>query len=300
MLRPTLFSSILLTTVFATGTISAAEETDTLTLNDTFTGVATFFDSLGTPYGGCGLPQWVLETPNFLALNVQSTPGDYQTYLRRPIDDWNKAGAWANGLNCGRWVRVTIREYCSGGLTSGAPGTSLCQGGNWMQDEYSGTTQDFIVADSCQDGNVFCRDSWAHVDLATSSLERFRPGLSSKWGNRQVSWQFIDAPNYQGDIQIGFRQNAMTYWAAIVINHLPRGIHRLEQLVNGSWQSQRMDSDMGQSFVLTNPPDQIFRIRIYDASDNLLNGGRVYEFTLPPQCANGCKADYTRVDYRTF
>ena len=41
------------------------------------TGNATWFTGLGSPYGGCGLPQANLDTQNFLALNVQNSPGNY-------------------------------------------------------------------------------------------------------------------------------------------------------------------------------------------------------------------------------
>src|SRR6185503_5349136 len=49
-----------------------------------FTSYATFFDALGMPYGGCGIPQSVLDSQNFVALNVQDTPGDYSTFFPRP------------------------------------------------------------------------------------------------------------------------------------------------------------------------------------------------------------------------
>jgi len=47
----------------------------------TLTGNATHFDALGSPYGGCGLPQSALDSQNFVALNVQNTPGDYDLSL---------------------------------------------------------------------------------------------------------------------------------------------------------------------------------------------------------------------------
>lgn len=39
--------------------------------------MATHFDGLGAPYGGCGVPQGDLHYPYFVALNVQNTPNDY-------------------------------------------------------------------------------------------------------------------------------------------------------------------------------------------------------------------------------
>ena len=46
------------------------------------TGNATWFDNLGAPYGGCGLPQDQLETQSWIALNVFNTPRDYTMYSR--------------------------------------------------------------------------------------------------------------------------------------------------------------------------------------------------------------------------
>jgi hypothetical protein len=79
------------------------------------TGNATWFSGLGSPYGGCGLPQSALDSQNFLALNVQNSPGNYSN-LPRPISaaDASEIGMWDNGLNCGRWVKVTIGPNCNG------------------------------------------------------------------------------------------------------------------------------------------------------------------------------------------
>ena len=79
------------------------------------TGNATWFSGLGSPYGGCGLPQADIDSQNFLALNVQNSPGVY-TNLPRPIPaaDAAEIGMFDNGLNCGRWVQVTIGDYCTG------------------------------------------------------------------------------------------------------------------------------------------------------------------------------------------
>ncbi len=79
------------------------------------TGNATYFDALGAPYGGCGLPQAQLDSPHFVALNVYDTPRDYNFYPR-PLTgaDVSKMGMWNNGLNCGRCVQVSIGDYCNG------------------------------------------------------------------------------------------------------------------------------------------------------------------------------------------
>lgn len=70
------------------------------------TGNATYFSGLGSPYGGCGLPQADLDTQNFLALNVYNTPGSYGSEPRPiPAADASIMGMFDNGLNCGRTCR---------------------------------------------------------------------------------------------------------------------------------------------------------------------------------------------------
>ena len=262
-----------------------------------FEGVATYFDSLGFPYGGCGVPENVLDTPYFVALNVQDTPGDYDTFLRRPITESKAVGAWDNGRNCGRWVRVTIGDFCKDAVNSGQKGAGLCKGGSWIKDEFNGATLDLVVTDSCQDDNVWCRDVRDHLDLSTASIEKFKPGLKNKWGNRKIAWHYIDAPSYQGDISIGFRKDAQPQWPAFIINHLQRGLHRVEQEVGGSFQALNVDGDMGQSFVLQSTPDNRYKIRLFDAYDQPMNGGRVYEFAYPASCNGKCSDPFVKVEF---
>ena len=121
------------------------------------TGNATWFSGLGSPYGGCGLPQANLDSQNFLALNVQNSPGNY-TNVPRPISAANAAliGMFDNGLNCGRWVQVTIGNFCTG-VNDGAPNQPFCRNGSWVSDKYNGATLDMLVADSCDDGNPGAR-----------------------------------------------------------------------------------------------------------------------------------------------
>lgn len=266
-------------------------------------GMATHFDGLGQPAGGCGVPQDILESPHFVALNVQDTPGDYAGTLPRPIPAGGPIGEFDNGRNCGRWVRVTIGEWCTG-TNDGAAGQPFCRGGEWIADEHTGATLDLVVADSCQDGNAWCRDDRYHLDLATGSLGAFvkdgRPtvGLPARWNNRRVRWRWTAAPGYTGDVRIGFRGDAQRWWPAIVITNLENGVHGVEQLVDGIWQRAAMVGDNGQVFVLPGgaPP---YRIRIRDASDRLVGGGRVYAFDFPASCGERCSAPFTEVAYTT-
>jgi hypothetical protein len=275
------------------------------------TGNATWFSGLGSPYGGCGLPQANLDSQNFLALNVQNSPGVY-TNLPRPIPaaDASEIGMFDNGLNCGRWVQVTIGNYCTG-VNDGAPNEPFCRNGSWVSDQYNGATLDMVVADSCDDGNAWCKDDPYHVDLAQASLNQFvlngQPVgnmYPNHWNNRQVTWQFIPAPNYTGDISIGAIQGAQPYWPAIAISHLPNGIHGVQYYANGAWASATMDSDMGDDYIIapttgSGTPGTQYEIRVIDSSGNLVNNGEVYNFSLPSGCTNGCSAAYTPISYTT-
>ncbi len=265
--------------------------------------MATHFDGLGQPAGGCGIPEGILETPNFVALNVQNTPGDYGGQVARPISNAGIVGEFNNGKNCGRWVRVTMGSRCSG-TNDGAAGQSFCRGGSWQADEYNGATLDMLVADSCQDGNGWCRDDRFHLDLSTSSLTRFAKdskvvsGLPQHFGNRQISWQYVEAPNYAGDIKIGFRNGAKYYWPAVAITHLKNGIHGVKSQINGSWVDATMVGDNGQVYQLpiSNPP---YRIQVIDSTGRAANGGRVYEFNFPSSCGSECSVPFTEVRYQT-
>jgi len=276
------------------------------------TGNATWFSGLGGPYGGCGLPQANVDSQNFLALNVQNSPGVY-TLLPRPIPaaDASEIGMFDNGLNCGRWVQVTIGNYCTG-VNDGAQNEPFCRNGSWISDQYNGATLDMVVADSCDDGNAWCKDDPYHIDLHQASLNQFvlngQPVgnmYPDHWNNRQVTWQFIPAPNYTGDINIGALQGAQPYWPAIAISHLPNGIHGVQYYANGTWTDATMDSDMGDDYIVapttgSGTAGSFYEIRVVDASGNLVNNGEVYNFSLPASCLpKGCSTAYTPVSYTT-
>ncbi|WP_033262354.1 cellulose binding domain-containing protein [Amycolatopsis vancoresmycina] len=273
------------------------------------TGNATHFDALGAPYGGCGLPQEQLDSPDFVALNVYNTPGDYSFYPRPiPPAQAAKIGLWDNGRNCGRFVQVTIGDYCTG-VNDGAPGQPFCRNGSWVTDGYAGAQLTMVVADSCGDANAWCRDDPGHLDLSTASLNRFiKNGAPvgdmnpAHWNNRHVSWSYVAAPNYTGDLKLGFLQGAQRYWTAIAVSHLPNGVHGVEFLgADGTWQQAQPDSDLGQAFLIgpTATAGTAYAIRVRDASDALVNDGRVYRFTLPDQCLSGCGPAYTAISYTT-
>ncbi|HKN98208.1 MAG TPA: cellulose binding domain-containing protein [Pseudonocardiaceae bacterium] len=272
------------------------------------TGNATWFTGLGSPYGGCGLPQADLDSQDFVALNVFNTPGNYGPFPRPlPASMADDLGMWDNGLNCGRYVQVTIGDNCTG-INDGAQNEPFCRNGSFVGDTYNGATLTMVVADSCADSNAWCRDDPFHLDLHQDSLNRFQQGgvpvgdlFPGHWNNRHISWQFVPAPNYTGDIQIGFLQGAQTWWGATAISHLPNGIHGVQYFAGGTWQNATMDGDMGEAYVLapTVAGGTTFQIRVIDADDQLLNAGRVYTFSLPASCAGQCSAAYTQVPYTT-
>jgi len=302
--------------------LSCDEETPTPTPEDTgtpdptaepgelYTGNSTWFSNLGMPYGGCGITQSALETQNFVALNVQNSPGDYTTFHERPISSQyaDQIGIFNNGLNCGRWVRVYIGDYCDG-VNDGAQNQPFCRGGDgWISDQYNGAVLDMIVADSCHDGNAWCRDDPYHLDLAWHSLNLFvkdgEPVGDMEplhYNNRQVHWQFIEAPNYTGDIRIGFIESAQIWWPGIAVTHLQNGIHGVDYYDGSAWVKAEMNADMGQSFIIAPLVEggTDYRIRVYDITDTLINDGRIYIFSFPESCGYNCPGQFNEVTYTT-
>jgi hypothetical protein len=308
--RPALMAVVAVATVAAllAGLQLAANALSSFETPSPVTGNTTYFDGLGSPYGGCGLPQANVDSQNFIALNVYDTPNDYSFYPR-PLTGANlsKRGMWNNGLNCGRWVRVSVSDFCTG-TNDGAPGQAFCRNGSWVSDSYSGATLDMVVADSCGDANAWCRDDPYHIDLSKNSLNLFaRNGIPvadlypGHYNNRRMRWQFIPAPGYSGDISIGFLSGAQVWWPAISVSHLANGIHGVEFLQNGVWTAAQMNSDMGQSYIIggTAQGTNQFQIRVRDAADQLINGGRVYNFSIPGSCGSSCGPAYTQVTYTT-
>jgi len=275
-----------------------------------YTGNSTWFTGLGGPYGGCGVPQANLDSQNFIALNVQNDPGNYSLELTRPISSQyaSDIGLWNNGLNCGRWVHVVMGDNCEG-TNDGNQYLPFCRGGlGWVSDQFTGASLDMVVADSCQDGNAWCRDDPYHIDQAQAALNNYvlngQPVgdlYPNFWNNRQVSWYFEPAPNYTGDINIGFLNGANAYWSAISITHLQNGIHGVQYLLNGVWTTAVMDADLGDDYIIlpTVTAGTQYEIQVFDVTGALINGGRIYSFTYPASCGSGCTPALTPITYTT-
>lgn len=305
-------SSASSTSTISNSSSSLSTSSSSASSGEVYTGVSTHFDGLGSPYGGCGVPEATLETVHFVALNVFNTPGIYDQWPR-PLsgDDLQYMGEFQNGRNCGRWVRVTMGPNCSG-LNDGSRNEPFCRkdgagwGTGWFDDQYSGATLDMIVADSCGDDNAWCRDSQYHLDFSKHSLNQFELNgspvgslLPNNFNNRQISWQYIEAPDYSGDIRIFFMQGAQDYWPAILITKLQNGIHAVEQWVNGEWISAERNHDMGQSFILEPSLNSPFVIRVRDVNDELINDGRQYIFNRPESCGQQCSEAVVETTYTT-
>ncbi len=294
-------------------TVAPGTPEPTQTPGEVHTGNATYFYSLGAPYGGCGLPQGMLDSQNFVAVNVGNTPGDYSTFRTRPIsaEYASEIGFFNNGLNCGRWVHVVIGDYCNG-TNDGAMNKPFCRDGSgWVTDQYNGAELDMILADSCYDGNAWCRDDANHLDLAEASLNKFvKNGAPvgdmspNHWNNRQISWYFIEAPNYTGDIKIGFMLSAQIWWPSIAITHLKNGIHGVDYWDGTAWVKAKMNGDLGQAYIIGPTeivngyePGRNYRIRVYDVNDQLINNGRIYVFSFPESCGSSCTEAFLEVPY---
>lgn len=270
-------------------------------------GMATTYNTKPTGlYYGCGVTPDLLETEYYVALNVFDSPRNYNFYPR-PITGSNLQymGEFSNGANCGRWMKVTIGANCKG-TNDGAKNQAFCRGAGaaWVDDKYSGSTLYMLVADACADDNAWCRDDPFHLDLFEPSLSVFdKNGVPSvgmypaAFNNRQITWEYVPAPNYAGDINIYFTVNAHKYYPGIMINNLPNGIHGVEQKVGSSWVKAVQNVDLGQQYQLNNTV-LTYTIRIIDADDNLLNNGREYTFTYPEEeCGAKCSAPATQVEY---
>ncbi|MFJ3497952.1 cellulose binding domain-containing protein [Streptomyces sp. NPDC086091] len=275
-----------------------------------YTGVGTHFVATGEKGGACGVPPAQIESTNFVALNVWDTPGYFGDGLPRPVPADRAAvrGAWDNGRNCGRWVRISLGDFCSV-ANGGQAGQGICRGGSWNPDRFNGATVDAVVTDSCGDDNEWCRSDRNHLDLSTSSLSRFTLDgnpvgdldAQGAWNNRKITWEYIPAPNHSGDIKLGFGTDAKAYYAPLVVTNLPNGIHGVQYHDGSGWRSAPpVGGELGQRYEIgaQTPGGSTYRVRVVDASDQLLGGGREYSFSRPAGC-DPCTPLYTPLGYTT-
>jgi hypothetical protein len=309
-----------------------------------FEGMATHFLGIGYPYGACGVSDEVAaleaamdtasgqaDATDYVALNVYDTPGDYQspgTLGRRPLTGADTAlmGMYRNGLNCGRWIKLTLGDTCDG-VNDGAMNQPFCRGGTgWHPNAYTGSGLHAIVFDQCTDGNAWCRDSKYHVDLHTSILSHLRkdgqilPPLAklvldadgnpkadpnnpyareyvvAGFENPKISWEFAKAPNYQGEPRFWFSLDAKLYYMRMMVTHLPNGIHGVEQWTGGAWKKATMDGEAGQLWNLPDPSTKTIKLRLIDADDQLVMAGRTWTMDYPAACGTSCSKPATAAE----
>jgi len=307
-------------------------------------GMATHFLGVGFPYGACGVSDEIAATEgaldtltgqgnpfDYVALNVYDTPGNYDspgTLGKRPLtgSDTLKMGTYRNGLNCGRWIKLSLGDTCDG-QNDGAMNQPFCRGGTgWHPNAYTGAGIYAVVFDQCTDGNAWCRDSKYHLDLHTSILGRLRkdgqllPPLATlvldangkpkadpnnPWareyvvtgfGNPKVQWEFVKAPNYHGEPRFYFSLASKLYYMRLMVTHLPNGLHGVEQKVGGVWKKATMEGDMGQLWLLPDPSTAHVELRLIDADDQLAMGGRVWTMDYPTACGTECTKPGTPAD----
>ena len=85
-------------------------------------GLSTYFDRIGSPTGDCAMPTNDLKDSNnkelpFVALNINKAQGSVQ----------DMQGMYNKGGTCGRWMKITLGQNCSGGSNSQR---AVCQGGS--------------------------------------------------------------------------------------------------------------------------------------------------------------------------
>jgi len=158
-------------------------------------GVATYFSGCGTPYCGCGIPQDMVKDDNgremgYVALNAHwmndQTTGDYN-----------------HGLNCGRIVKISVGNGCTGGHNEADRFKVCIKNGKHGLANYDKQPDKIarlkkviyaIVVDSCDDNNYWCQRNRHHLDVSMSLLER-EFGSIAHWNNRKIAWSFVsEAP----------------------------------------------------------------------------------------------------------
>lgn len=190
-----------------------------------------------------------------------------------PLDQSDEMGMWYNGRHCGRWLEITLKEDClSLGLTSSAP-PEVCGVNPWVEnpldqplykeDELSGrklyAASDIklnswisymyailmeledsdgvelqVVADSCQDGNFWCRNDRFHLDFQRALVEEFcgqGPNITC-FNSRRLSWRLLDdVPMDSGfalyqDIRFHwFCSSNFPWWSSLIVHNLRNGAH---------------------------------------------------------------------------
>ena len=284
----------------------AKSNLDFMVRQNKFSGHGTIFSTFGGGWGACGISEEIIakETGGryaWVALNVFNTPGytvaklgdAFDPHLiTRPVQNDLERSLYDNGNHCGRWIRATFKV---GDVA------------------YTST---FVVADSCGDGNEWCRDDPGHVDLSVYEVARLAAPDSANcysledaranigwacyqlpWPNATVDWEFIESPNPADNILFHWYINANPQWHAITVSGLKNGISGLQYRKDGGWTDLKMDSDAGLRFALPWGSDT-YEIRVKDRLGQLYPN--TYKVTFPtadctPSCGSFIPANPTKI-----
>lgn len=256
-------------------------------------GYATYFEGFGIPYGGCGVPQaWTVDDDGkalpFVALNTfADTDIEHPTGLSKP-------GMFAGGKNCGRWLRMATCVDCKGGSNDQ---WTVCKKGdtqglsNYEADSLTGKKMLYgYVADSCGDFNAWCRSDFYHVDVSQHYLQEYIS--AGMWGNRVVSWEFIDGPpeefKFAKKLKFGWAEGAyLPYYPALIVHGTTAGVSMVwAKGVNGAWLAATQNAALGQMWIL--PRDAAFTQKVVTVKVADATGNSYGEFNVPFNCAATC------------
>lgn len=142
----------------------------------------------------------------YVALNVQNTDIRDEK-LARPLgdDQMGNMGMYHDGRNCGRWVSIRFGDACANARNDPFADPPLVCGRDARSDtgvdadalrpdQYTGTEVFAVVADSCQDGNFWCREDPYHLDLSEDLVLRACGGARECAHTRMLTWNFVDRP----------------------------------------------------------------------------------------------------------
>ena len=265
------------------------------------TGFGTHFDAVGSPYGGCGVPgEWLVDDTGkaipFVALNTQYSSVSSPMSLE-PVPA-NELGMFNNGLNCGRWITMTLGKTCLGGsntanevcIINGTSGLA-----NYVNDDISasGTVVYGYVSDKCSDDNAWCRPDKFHVDIATAAVDVYVS--ANKWGNRLVTWQFMSGPpaGYKLDEPLRFGWAAgsyLPYYMSLIMYNTKNGISRVDASA-GAGQPPvpaRPNDILGQQWILpwsTLAVNGTVSVTVYDVA-----GASYGTWSVEFPCSGKCSA----------
>jgi len=122
--------------------------------------------------------------------------------------------------------------------------------------------------------------------------------------NREISWHYIEAPNYSGDVRIVPSLKARRYIGpAILITHLKNGIHGVQQKSGDHLAGGQAQQRHGTILYFTQHLQRRFPLLPSGSSTLPImpsNNSREYTISIPASCGSACVDPATEVTYTTF